>query len=77
VNQNQGAESTLAFLLALAEMRRTQNAVSALGAPKVAKLKIFGKVGETMRSALFLFNEFRSCAPIMNSLRRQLPKWSS
>jgi glycosyltransferase involved in cell wall biosynthesis len=32
VNQNQGAESTLAFLLALAEMRRTQNAVSALEA---------------------------------------------
>jgi hypothetical protein len=25
VNQNQGAESTLAFLLALAEMRLTQN----------------------------------------------------
>jgi glycosyltransferase involved in cell wall biosynthesis len=29
VNQNQGAESTLAFLLSLAEMRRTQDAVSA------------------------------------------------
>ena len=31
-NQNQGAESTLAFLLALAEMRRTQDPVSALEA---------------------------------------------
>ena len=30
VNQNQGAESTLAFLLSLAEMRRTQNTMSAL-----------------------------------------------
>jgi glycosyltransferase involved in cell wall biosynthesis len=29
VNQNQGAESTLAFLLSLAEMRRTQETVSA------------------------------------------------
>ena len=29
VNQNQGAESTLAFLLSLAEMRRTQDALSA------------------------------------------------
>jgi hypothetical protein len=29
VNQNQGAESTLAFLLSLAEMRRTQDTVSA------------------------------------------------
>ena len=29
VNQNQGAESTLAFLLSLAEMRRTQDVVSA------------------------------------------------
>ena len=32
VNQNQGAESTLAFLLSLAEMRRTQDTVSALEA---------------------------------------------
>ena len=31
-NQNQGAESTLAILLALAEMRRTQDPVSALEA---------------------------------------------
>ena len=30
VNQNQGAESTLAFLLSLAEMRRTQDTMSAL-----------------------------------------------
>jgi glycosyltransferase involved in cell wall biosynthesis len=30
VNQNQGAESTLAFLLSLAEMRRTQDNLSAL-----------------------------------------------
>jgi hypothetical protein len=30
--QNQGAESTLAFLLSLAEMRRTQDTVSALEA---------------------------------------------
>jgi hypothetical protein len=30
VNQNQGAESTLAFLLSLAEMRRTEVAESAL-----------------------------------------------
>ena len=29
VNQNQGAESTLAFLLSLAEMRRTQDTMSA------------------------------------------------
>ncbi|MFZ4681933.1 MAG: hypothetical protein ACOYMS_05495, partial [Terrimicrobiaceae bacterium] len=27
VNQNQGAESTLAFLLSLAEMQRSQNAL--------------------------------------------------
>jgi glycosyltransferase involved in cell wall biosynthesis len=32
VNQNQGAESTLAFLLSLAEMRRTQDTVSVLEA---------------------------------------------
>ncbi len=31
VNQNQGGESTLAFLLSLAEMRRTQDTTSALG----------------------------------------------
>ena len=30
VNQNQGAESTLAFLLSLAEMRRAQDAMSSL-----------------------------------------------
>jgi hypothetical protein len=30
VNQNQGAESTLAFLLSLAEMRRVQETVSAV-----------------------------------------------
>ena len=30
VNQNQGAESTLAFLLSLAEMHRAQNMVAAL-----------------------------------------------
>jgi len=33
VNDNQGAESTLAFLLALAEMRLTQSAVTVLSAP--------------------------------------------
>jgi hypothetical protein len=33
VNENQGAESTLAFLLALAEMRIMQNAVSAFSRP--------------------------------------------
>jgi hypothetical protein len=33
VNQNQGAESTLAFLLSLAELRLTQNAVSAFNPP--------------------------------------------
>jgi hypothetical protein len=33
VNRNQGAESTLAFLLALAEMRLMQNAVTALNQP--------------------------------------------
>ena len=31
VNRNQGAQSTLAFLLALAEMRRTQEVTSVLG----------------------------------------------
>ena len=30
MNQNQGAESTLAFLLSLAEMQRAQNMVAAL-----------------------------------------------
>jgi phage protein D len=30
VNQNQGAESTLAFLLSLAEMHRAQNTLAAL-----------------------------------------------
>jgi len=30
VNQNQGAESTLAFLLSLAEMHRAQNMLAAL-----------------------------------------------
>ncbi len=33
VNQNQGAESTVAFLLALAEMKLAQNDVSAFGPP--------------------------------------------
>ncbi len=33
VNRNQGAESTLAFLLSLAEMRLTQNAVASFQAP--------------------------------------------
>ena len=33
VNDNQGAESTLAFLLALAEMRLTQGAATVLSAP--------------------------------------------
>lgn len=33
VNGNQGAESTLAFLLSLAEMRLTQNAVTVFNAP--------------------------------------------
>ncbi len=33
VNQNQGAESTLAFLLSLAELRLTQNAVTAFNQP--------------------------------------------
>jgi len=33
VNQNQGAESTLAFLLALAEMRLTQNVVTVFNPP--------------------------------------------
>jgi hypothetical protein len=31
VNQNQGAESTLSFLLALAEMRGLQNAAASFG----------------------------------------------
>jgi hypothetical protein len=33
VNQNQGAESSLAFLLSLAEMQLTQNAVTAFNPP--------------------------------------------
>jgi len=33
VNQNQGAESTLAFLLSLAEMQLTQNAVTVFNQP--------------------------------------------
>ncbi len=33
VNQNQGAESTLAFLLSLAEMRQAQNEMAAFSAP--------------------------------------------
>ena len=33
VNQNQGAESTLAFLLSLAEMQLMQNAVSLFNQP--------------------------------------------
>jgi hypothetical protein len=33
VNQNQGAESTLAFLLSLAEMQLMQNAVSGFYPP--------------------------------------------
>jgi len=33
VNQNQGAESTLAFLLSLAEMRLAQNAVTVFNPP--------------------------------------------
>jgi len=33
VNQNQGAESTLAFLLSLAELRLTQNAVTVFSQP--------------------------------------------
>lgn len=36
VNQNQGAESTLAFLLALAEMQLTQNTVAAFQEPIIA-----------------------------------------
>jgi glycosyltransferase involved in cell wall biosynthesis len=36
VNRNQGAESTLAFLLSLAEMRLTQNAVSSFANPASA-----------------------------------------
>jgi hypothetical protein len=34
VNENQGAESTLAFLLSLAEMRLEQNAVSTFSQPE-------------------------------------------
>jgi hypothetical protein len=33
VNQNQGAESTLAFLLSLAEMRLVENAVAVFDEP--------------------------------------------
>jgi hypothetical protein len=33
VNQNQGAESTLAFLLALAEMRLAQNMLTSFKEP--------------------------------------------
>ncbi|MFO0904980.1 MAG: glycosyltransferase family 4 protein [Pirellulales bacterium] len=36
VNENQGAESTLAFLLALAEMQLLENAVAAFQAPKTS-----------------------------------------
>lgn len=36
VNQNQGAESTLAFLLSLAEMRHAQNEMAAFAAPESA-----------------------------------------
>ena len=38
VNQNQGAESTLAFLLSLAEMQLMQNAVTVFNAPTPQKL---------------------------------------
>jgi len=38
VNDNQGAESTLAFLLALAEMRLTQSAATVLSAPSTQLL---------------------------------------
>jgi glycosyltransferase involved in cell wall biosynthesis len=37
VNQNQGAESTLAFLLALAEMQRAQNDLAAFKNPELAR----------------------------------------
>jgi hypothetical protein len=33
VNENQGAESTLAFLLSLAEMRLTQNMLTSFKVP--------------------------------------------
>ena len=33
INENQGAESSLAFLLALAEMKLTQNAVTVFQQP--------------------------------------------
>ena len=36
VNGNQGAESTLAFLLSLGEMRLTQNAFTVLNEPVIA-----------------------------------------
>jgi hypothetical protein len=36
VNQNQGAESTLAFLLSLAELRLAQNVIPLLSLPVVS-----------------------------------------
>ena len=38
VNQNQGAESTLAFLVALAEMQQAHNVLAAFQSPPPAKL---------------------------------------
>jgi hypothetical protein len=37
LNRNQGAESTLAFLLSLAELRLTQNLVTSFRAPIVVE----------------------------------------
>jgi hypothetical protein len=39
VNQNQGAESTLAFLISLAEMRQAHNELAAFKDPAALPLK--------------------------------------
>jgi hypothetical protein len=43
VNQNQGAESTLAFLLSLAEMRLVENAVAVFDEPAAERVAVAGR----------------------------------
>ena len=47
VNENQGAESTLAFLLSLAEMELLENSFAAFRSPKPSRLKAHHEKAET------------------------------
>jgi hypothetical protein len=47
VNENQGAESTLSFLLALTEMRAAERALASLARP----LRSASQPGEELRAA--------------------------